>query len=96
MILIVPHLQFQNVLYLNGLFPSKKDSNGDMYLISLYDLIIINGSTGTLIETENILDLSSNVFNDNVTFTAVEYNQNQDKLWVASYLASNGALIDTY
>jgi len=86
----------QNVLYLNGLFPSKKDSNGDMYLISLYDLIIINGSTGTLIETENILDLSSNVFNDNVTFTAVEYNQNQDKLWVASYLASNGALIDTY
>ena len=63
----------------------------------LYDLVVIDGSSGNTSEVVDIAAISSYNSGSRVVVYDNEYNETQNKLWLAMYrFANNDNVIETY
>ena len=76
---------------------TKNNNNGDIFFMWLYDLVVIDGSSGNTSEVVDIAAISSYNSGSRVVVYDNEYNETQNKLWLAMYrFANNDNVIETY
>jgi len=69
----------------NGDYSAKNGNNGDIYFGWLYDLIIIDGTNGNVLDTVDLPSISEYTHSNRVTIFSMAYNDSQNKLWMALY-----------
>lgn len=75
---------------------STTDLNtNDIYLVNLYDLIHIDGSTGDVVDTTSLLWDGDGRSNRAIIF-AMEYHEGQDNLWLEYYNSVGDGVIVIY
>ena len=76
-------------VYRNSNSSATNIDNGDIYFGWLYDLIIIDGTTGNVKEIINLLDVSQHNDYSRITIFDMELNNTQNNIWMSVYSQIN-------